>query len=93
MISIDENINIDKQLKNSDAMSDHLFQTYKTFIDNVDGVNGGKKSAIDMDLIMGEVKLVETYGRQIMLKVNAGNMAVKALRNSVRDESKKLKAE
>jgi hypothetical protein len=66
---------LDEKLNQCDQMSDHLFETWKKFVDNVDGKNGGKKSAIDIDLIMTEVKLTETLGRQAMLHINAGNYA------------------
>lgn len=91
MTIINKEINIDKQLINSDAMSDHLFETYKKFTNNMDRKNGGQRANIDIDLIMTEVKLVETYGRQIMLKINAGNMAVKAIKKLAKEDIKKLK--
>ena len=41
---------------------------------NKNGVNGGKKSAIDLDLIAGELKMIELYGKQMMLDIHAGNL-------------------
>lgn len=71
---------IEKRLQECDQMSDHLYKTWKKFIDNVDGKNGGKKQNIDLDLIMTEVKLVETQGRQAMLNINAANSAYKGIK-------------
>ena len=85
---------IDKKLNQCDQASDHLFETWQKFVKNLDEVEGGKKADIDVSLIMTEVKIVETLGRQAMLNINAGNLTHKAInsKNKVMIEAEKKQA-
>ena len=74
-----DNTILQQDVCHSRIMRDNLFKTYTEFMNNKTGENGGKKSAIDIDLIMTEVKLVETYGKQMMLDIHAGNLMHKAV--------------
>ena len=88
MIIINKDLNLDRQLADSDELDDHLMKSYHKFIDNLDGVNGGTKSAINIDLIMAEIKFVETQGRKIMMKVNIENSQKKS--REITDKIKKI---
>ena len=74
-----ENTIIKEDVANSRLMRDNLFKSYTQFIDNKNGTNGGKKQFIDLDLIAAEIKYVETYGKEMMRDIHAGNLMHKAI--------------
>ena len=88
-----ENTILKEDVARSRIMRDNLFNTYTKFMNNQNGVEGGKKQFIDIDLIMTEVKLVETYGKQMMMDIHAGNLMHKAVNSknkAIEDKAEKI---
>jgi hypothetical protein len=69
----------DEDIRVSRQMRKNLYDTYIEFMNNKKGINGGKKSNIDLDLLTFELKQVELYGKQMMMELHFGNLAIKAL--------------